>query len=53
MIEARAISTRTYEKRVAKLLPPAERREMENAIAADPEAHPVVPGTTGSSRTRR
>lgn len=39
--------TRTYEKRVARLLPEEARKEMEDAIAANPEAHPVVPHTKG------
>lgn len=38
--------------RVRKLLPLAERMEMENAVAADPEAHPVVPGTKGVRKAR-
>ena len=46
------IATPTYEKRIAKLLPPQERTEMENAVAADPERHPVVPGTKGVRKAR-
>ena len=45
MLEARVIATRTYEKRIAKLLSPEERTEVENAVATDPERYPVVPGT--------
>ena len=45
MLHARVVATRIYEKRIAKLLPPEERTEMENAVAADPERYPVVPGT--------
>jgi hypothetical protein len=46
------IATRTYEKRIAKLLPPEDRTDMENAVAADPERHPVVPGTKGVRKAR-
>jgi hypothetical protein len=45
VLDARVVATRIYEKRIAKLLPPDERTEMENAVAADPERYPVVPGT--------
>jgi hypothetical protein len=40
----RVAATRTYENRVAKLLLPESRIEMEDAIAATPYAHPVVSG---------
>ena len=46
------IATRTYERRIARLLPQEDRTEMENAIAADPERHPVVPGTKGVRKAR-
>jgi mRNA-degrading endonuclease RelE of RelBE toxin-antitoxin system len=46
------IATPTYEKRIAKLLPPEERTEMENAVAADLERYPVVPGTRGVRKAR-
>ena len=52
MLSARVIATRTYEKRIAKLLPPDERLEMENAVAADPERYPVVAGTKGVRKAR-
>jgi mRNA-degrading endonuclease RelE of RelBE toxin-antitoxin system len=41
-----------YEKRIAALLPPEDRTEMEDAIATNPEAHPVVPGTKGVRKAR-
>jgi hypothetical protein len=46
------IATRIYEKRIAKLLSPEDRTDMENAVAADPERHPVVPGTKGVRKAR-
>jgi hypothetical protein len=46
------IPTRTYEKRIVKLLPLEERNEMENAVATDPERYPVVPGTKGVRKAR-
>lgn len=52
MQPARIIATATYEKRVRKLLPPMDRTEMEDAIAANPEAHPVIPGTKGVRKAR-
>jgi mRNA-degrading endonuclease RelE of RelBE toxin-antitoxin system len=50
--QTRVIATRTYEKRIAKLLPPEERAEMENAVATEPERYPVVPGTKGVRKAR-
>ncbi len=41
-----------YEKRIAKLLPVESRMEMENSLAAWPEAHPVIPGTRGVRKAR-
>lgn len=52
MPNARVITTPTYERRIAKLLPPEERIEMENAIALDPERYPVMPGTKGVRKAR-
>lgn len=52
MLQARVIPTRTYEKRIVKLLPLEERNEMENAVATDPERYPVVPGTKGVRKAR-
>jgi mRNA-degrading endonuclease RelE of RelBE toxin-antitoxin system len=50
--KAKLIATRTYEKRIAKLLPPDERNKMEDAIAAQPDAHPIIPGTRGVRKAR-
>ena len=40
-------ATRTYERAIRKFLSDADRRAMEAAIAADPRAAPVMPGTGG------
>ena len=45
-------STRTYERAVRKLLGEEARREMENAIVADPDAAPVIRGTGGIRKLR-
>ena len=45
-------TTRTYERAVRKLMAPGVRREMETAIAADPTAAPVIPGTGGIRKLR-
>jgi hypothetical protein len=52
VLQAKVIATPTYAKRIAKLLPLEDRTEMENAVAADPERHPVVPGTKGVRKAR-
>ena len=45
-------TTRTYERAVKKLISASTRREMETAIAADPTAAPVIPGTGGIRKLR-
>ena len=45
-------TTRTYERAIAKLLMQESRKEMEDAIAADPAAAPVIPGTGGIRKIR-
>ena len=45
-------TTRTYERAVRKLIAVGVRREMETAIAADPTAAPVIPGTGGIRKLR-
>ena len=45
-------TTRAYERAVRKLIPAGVRREMETAIAADPQAAPVIPGTGGIRKLR-
>lgn len=46
------MATRTYEKRIGKLLPPEDRREMEDSLAANPEAHPIISQTKGVRKAR-
>ncbi len=45
-------TTRTFERVVRKLTSAGARREMETAIAADPTAAPVIPGTGGIRKLR-
>ena len=45
-------TTRTYERAIRKLLTSSARKEMEVAIAADPRAAPVIPGTGGIRKIR-
>ncbi len=45
-------ATRTYERAISKLLTPESRKEMENAIAEDPLAAPVISGTGGIRKMR-
>ncbi len=45
-------STKTYERAVTKLITAASRKKMEAAVAADPTAAPVVPGTGGIRKMR-
>ena len=44
--------TRTYERAIGKLLSVAQRREMEAAIVADPDAAPLLRGTGGIRKMR-
>ena len=48
----RVFYTRTYERAVRKLLPEDLRVEMEAAIAAAPDAAPVIRGTRGLRKLR-
>ena len=48
----RLFSTRTYERAIRKLLGEEARREMEAAIAAAPDAAPVIRGTGGMRKLR-
>ena len=51
-MKATVVSTKRYEREVARLLSEEERQEMEDAIAENPEAHPVIPGTGGVRKAR-
>lgn len=46
------IATRAYERAIKKLLPAENRGQMENAIAEDPTAGAVIPGTGGIRKIR-
>ena len=48
----RIFTTASYEKSVKRLLKSEEQDAMENAIAADPQAHPVISGTGGIRKAR-
>ena len=45
-------TTKTYERAVRKVTTPDVRKAMETAIAADPTAGPVIPGTGGIRKLR-
>ena len=51
-MRATVIAVAKYEREVKRLLAESERSAMEEAIAADPEAHPVIPGTGGVRKAR-
>ncbi len=51
-VRARVFATSRYEREAKRLLAEAEIAAMENAIAADPESNPVVPGTGGVRKAR-
>ena len=46
------VATPKYEREVGRLLTESERASMEDAIASNPEGHPVVPGTGGVRKAR-
>ncbi|MCE5306274.1 MAG: type II toxin-antitoxin system RelE/ParE family toxin [Acidobacteriales bacterium] len=48
----RVIRSSRYERAAAKLLRPSVQQGLEEAIAAAPEHHPVVPGTGGFRKAR-
>jgi len=45
-------ATRTYERAIRKVATSEVRKAMESAIAADPLAAPVIPGTGGIRKLR-
>jgi hypothetical protein len=51
-VRVRVFATSRYEREAKRLLAEAEIATMENAIAADPESHPVVPGVGGVRKAR-
>jgi hypothetical protein len=46
------VPTRVYLRHAAKLFSDVERTAMEDAIAANPEQWPVIPGTGGLRKAR-
>lgn len=48
----RVIAARAYERAAARLLTPAERETLEAALAARPDAWPVIRGTGGARKAR-
>ena len=48
----RVFATSRYGREAKRLLAEAEIAKMEDAIAADPELHPIVPGTGGLRKAR-
>jgi hypothetical protein len=51
-MNAAVFATKRYEREARRLLTEAEVVAMESAIAADPEAHPVIAGTGGVRKAR-
>ncbi|MEX2261815.1 MAG: type II toxin-antitoxin system RelE/ParE family toxin [Bryobacteraceae bacterium] len=51
-MDIKVVATRAYEKRIEKLLSPAEREAMESAIVSNPGAHPIIPKTNGVRKAR-
>ena len=51
-MRAAVFATSRYEREAKRLLTGVEIETMEASIAADPEAHPVVPGTGGVRKAR-
>ena len=51
-MKAAVVSLRQYQKSVTRLLTAAERIALEDSIAADPDAHPVIPGAGGVRKAR-
>ena len=48
----RIVATSGYERRVRKLLTPAERAAAELEIALAPESWPIIVGTSGARKAR-
>jgi len=48
----RIIRSSRYERAAARLLRPSVQQELEESIAAEPERHPLIPGTCGFRKAR-
>ena len=51
-MRTRVVATSRYEREAQRLLTAEERSRMEESIASDPAAHPVVAGTGGVRKAR-
>lgn len=51
-MKIRLFASSRYEREVRRLLAEAEQAAMQLAIAADPAAYPVIPGTGGVRKAR-
>jgi hypothetical protein len=51
-VKVRVFATSQYESEVRRLLTELEQAALQRAIAADPEAHPIIPGTGGVRKAR-
>ena len=52
IVKVRVFATSRYEREVRRLLTELEQAALQRAIAAEPEAHPIVPGTGGVRKAR-
>jgi len=52
MRRMKLFTTKVYERTIGKLIPVESRRQMEDAIAQDPDAAPIIPGTGGIRKLR-
>jgi hypothetical protein len=48
----RVVRSSRYERDAARLLQPSVQYELEESIAAEPERHPLIPGTGGFRKAR-
>ena len=48
----RVVRSSRYERDAARLLRPSVQQELEESIAAEPERHPLIPGTGGFRKAR-
>lgn len=48
----RVVRSSRYERAAARLLGPSAQQELEESITAEPERHPLIPGTGGFRKAR-
>jgi hypothetical protein len=51
-VRVRIFATSRYQREAKRLLAETEITSMESAIAADPDSHPIIPGTGGVRKAR-